>query len=141
MAIYASAEEMVRPPPGRTSRWTVTILLTAFLALIYFLQSEEAAESLVALQDTVIKKTAIRGIANRTGFSFQDKGIDEEFAWEDDELEDVTADVEPEENNNDPAENKIPSETDNNEADEPNEGPVEEQADSEKGEEGTSGDG
>jgi hypothetical protein len=91
MAIYASPEEMVAPH-SRTNRWTFAIILTAFLTLIYFLQSEEAAERFVALQDVVVKSASIRGIANRTGFpSFQDEYISEQV-WNDDDYEEEAND-------------------------------------------------
>jgi hypothetical protein len=69
---------------------SAAITLTAFLALVYFLQSEEAAERLVALQDVVVKSASFQGIANRTGFSsFQDE---EELLWDDDDFEEETDD-------------------------------------------------
>lgn len=73
------------PPPGRTNRWTITIILTALLSLIYFLQSEEARDRLVALQDVVIKNKSIRGIVNRTGISFQDVGLEDELLFDGDD--------------------------------------------------------
>lgn len=86
MAIYASADELVVPAsPPRTNRWTVTIILTAFLSLIYFLQSEEATDRLVALQHVVVKNKSIRGIANMTGLSFENAMNDDEFQWNDDD--------------------------------------------------------
>jgi hypothetical protein len=73
--------------------------MTVSMALIYILQSEEAAERLVAPQHTVIKSASIRGIANRTGFtSFQDEDIADDPLWDGEEMDnDILDDDEPEE--------------------------------------------
>ena len=85
MAVYASPEEMTRPA-GRSNKWTVTIILTAFLALIYFLQSEEATDRLVAFQH-VVKKASVRGISNKTT-SYQDLDIQDDDVQADDKPHD-----------------------------------------------------